>query len=128
MSKRISLDQEGRNKLNKAFAHLSRVSIWNALTWRCDSEVARKIRYVAIKQCGGTIVDGGVTLKWETNFVEVPHTMIQTLGDRFKLVLDLESGLGQLYVDGVEKRRVDDPDVPEWEALQAEVEEMALTM
>ena len=128
MTKRISLDQKGRNKLNKVFAHLSRVSIWNALTWKNDSDISRKIRYVAIKQCGGTIVGGGVTLEWETRFEEVPHTMIQTLGNRFKLVLDLNSGVSVLYVDGIEKRRDKDLGIPEWEALQAEVEEMAMTM
>lgn len=128
MTKRISLDQKGRNKLNKAFPHLSRVSIWNALTWKNDSDISRKIRYVAIKQCGGTIVDGGVTLEWETVHEEKPHRMIQTLGERFKLVYDLETGVSVLLVDGVEKRRDKGLGIPEWEALQAEVEQMALTM
>ncbi len=128
MSKRISLDQTGRNKLNKAFPHLSRVSIWNALTWKTDSEISRKVRYVAVKQCGGVIVDGGMSLEWETSHEEVEKTMTQTLGTRFKLVLYKETGVSVLLVDGVEKRRDQGLTIPEWEALQAEVEQMALTM
>lgn len=128
MAKRISLDQKGRNKLNKAFPHLSRVSIWAALTWQNDSEISKKIRYVAIKQCGGTVIDGGATLEWETSHEEVEKTMTQTLGDRFKIVLYKESGIVVLYVDGVEKRRDKNLSIPEYEALQAEVEDMALMM
>lgn len=126
MTKRISLDQKGRNKLNKAFPHLSRVSIWNALTWKNDSDISRKIRYVAIKQCGGTIVDGGVTLEWETVHNEAEHTMVQTLGERFKIVVHKETGPVVLFVDGVEKRRDENLSIPEYEALQAEVEKMAM--
>lgn len=128
MTKRISLDQRGRDKLNKIFPHLSRVSIWNALTWKTDSEISRKVRYVAVKQCGGVIVDGGVSLKWETRHEESPHRMIQTLGGRFKLVYDLETGVSVLLVDGIEKRRDKGLSIPEWEALQSEVEQMALTL
>ena len=112
MTKRISLDQKGRNKLNKAFPHLSRVSIWNALTWKNDSDISRKIRYVAIKQCGGTIVDGGVTLEWETVHNEAEHTMVQTLGERFKIVVHKETGPVVLFVDGVEKRRDENLSIP----------------
>ena len=121
MSKRISLDQRGRDKLNKIFPHLSRVSIWNALTWKTDSDISRKIRYVAVKQCGGVIVDGGVSLECE-------KTMTQTLGPRFKIVFHKKTDVTVLYVDGVEKRRDKGLTVPEYEALQAEVEQMVLAI
>lgn len=128
MTKRISLDQKGRDKLNKIFPHLSRVSIWNALTWKTDSSISRKIRYVAVKQCGGVIIDGGVALGWETEHNEAENTMVQTLGDHFKIVVHKETGPVVLFVDGEEKRRDENLSIPEYEALQAEVEQMAMAL
>ena len=128
MAKRITLDQRGRDKLNKIFPHLSRVSIWNARTWKTDSDRSRKIRYVAVKQCGGAIVDGGQSLEWETSHEELERTMTQTLGPRFKIVFHKQTDVTVLYVDGVEKRRDKGLTVPEYEALQAEVEQMAMTL
>lgn len=128
MAKRITLDQNGRKKLNKAFPHLSRISLWNALTWKNNSEVSRKVRYVAVKQCGGVIVDGGCSWEWETTHEEVEKTMTQTLGPRIKLVLYKETGVSVLLIDGVEKRRYKGLGIPEWEALQAEVEQIALDL
>ena len=126
MTKRITLDQKGRNMLSKAFPNLSRVSIWNALTWKNDSEISRKVRYVAVKQCGGVIVDGGMSLKWDTVHNECEKTMVQTLGPRYKIIHYRETGMTVLFIDGMEKRRDRNLTIPEYEALQSEVEQMAL--
>ena len=129
MEKRIFVDQKGHKQLQAAFPHLSRISIWNALTYKTDSSVARKIRYVALKQCGGVIRAGvGASWDWETEHVEADQTMVQTYGPHFKLVLYKETGVSVVYVDGVEKRRDKGLGIPEWEALQSEVEQMAMTL
>ncbi|MBQ4392073.1 MAG: hypothetical protein II826_03050 [Prevotella sp.] len=129
MEKRIFVDQKGHKQLQAAFPHLSRISIWNALTYKTDSSVARKIRFVAITQCGGVMRTGEcASWEWETEHNEVEKTMVQTFGPHFKLVLYKETGVSVVYIDGEEKRRDKGLGIPEWEALQVEVEQMARRM
>ena len=128
MAKRISLDQNGRNKLNKVFSYVSRVTIWSALNWRVDSDLARKIRYVAIKQCGGSIVDGDAEWNWNTQFNTAEKTFVQTFGPRITVTHDEKSYVTVMYVDGVEKRREKKRTIQEYEAFQEEVERMAMSL
>lgn len=129
MEKRIFVDQKGHKQLQAAFPHLSRISIWNALTYKTDSSVARKIRYTAIKHCGGVVRAGEcASWEWETEHIEADKTMVQTFGPHFKLVLYKETGVSVVYIDGIEKRRDKGLGIPEWEALQTEVEQMARRM
>ena len=128
MAKRISLDQNGRNKLNKLFHYVSRVSIWSALNWRNDSELARKIRYVAIKQCGGVIVDGDCEWGWNTEFNTKEKTFTQTFGPRIKVTHDEKTYVTVMYVNGVEVKREKKKTIREYEAFQEEVERMALIL
>ena len=129
MEKRIFVDQKGHKQLQAAFPHLSRISIWNALTYKTDSSVARKIRYVAMRQCGGVVRAGEcASWEWETEHIEADKTMVQTFGPHFKLVLYKETGVSVVYIDGIEKRRDKGLGIPEWEALQVEVEQMARRM
>lgn len=126
MEKRIFVDQKGHDELKKAFPHLSRISIWNALTYKTDSSIARKIRFTAIKHCGGVVRTGSAaSWNWETIHNEVEKTMVQTYGPHFQLVLYKQTGVVVLYVDDIEERRLKDLTIPEYEDLQAEVEVMA---
>lgn len=129
MEKRIFVDNEGFKKLKGAFPETSRISIWNALTYKTHSAIADKIRHVAMTQCGGVMRGGKVaTLVWETWHDESGKTMVQTYGKRIKVVYSKETGIVVVYVDGVEKRRDKGLSIPEYEALQNKIEQMALTL
>lgn len=106
MDKRIYLSESGMKKLREIFK-VSHVMVWKALTYKSDSELARKIRYTALSQLGGTASkDLQESVECETNHEEVAKTMTQTFGDRVKLVFDKESNMAHEFVDGKEVRKV----------------------
>lgn len=122
MSKQILTDKETKHFLMKAFG-CTQQFVWQALTFRRDSETARRIRVLALKR-GGKLVDGYVP-KCETTHEEVEKTMTQTFGPRVKLVVDKETGDVSVYVDGQLKDSYKNITVPDLMQLQGEVQLMA---
>ena len=116
MSKQILTDKETKHFLMKAFG-CTQQFVWQALTFRRDSETARRIRVLALKR-GGKLVDGYVP-KCETTHEEVEKTMTQTFGPRVKLVVDKETGDVSVYVDGQLKDSYKNITVPDLMQLHA---------
>ena len=118
MSKQILTDKETKHFLMKAFG-CTQQAVWRALTFKRDSDQARKIRTLALKR-GGKLVDGYVP-ECETVHNEVDRTMV-------KMVYDRKTGETRVYVDGECRESYAGLDVPEFMQLQGEVQLMAAAL
>lgn len=103
MSRQILTDKETKHFLMRTFK-CTQQAVWQALTFKRDSDQARKIRTLALKR-GGKLVDGYVP-ECETTHNEVDRTIEQTFGPRVKMVYDRETGETTVYVDGEKKRAI----------------------
>jgi len=128
MEKRIYLIESDMKKLREIFS-VSRVTVWKALTYKSDNALARKIRYVALKQLNGTASkDLQESVECETSHEEVTRTMTQTFGPRVRMVFDKEANIAMVYVDGKEEKKVECNDVTSYIVLQREVEMRAMAL
>lgn len=125
MKKQIVTDGETKEFLMKAFK-CSRMQVWKALHFESSSDMALRIRTLALKR-GGELV-GGFTPECETTFEEVEHTMTQRWGERVKLVYNRNNNEVKVYLDNDIKRIVKTITIPEFVSVQQEVEMMAQTL
>lgn len=125
MTKRIYVEEGAKARLREVFK-CSNVMVWKALTFESDSKLARKIRYVALKELGG--VPSWKPSEMETTHEEVARTMTQTFGDRVKLVASKTGPDVLVYMDGKEVRHEKCGDIPAFIALQNEVRCMAMSL
>lgn len=125
MTKRIYVEESAKAHLRRVFK-CSNVMVWKALTFESDSKLARKIRYVALKELGG--VASWKPSEMETSHEEAAKTMTQTFGDRVKLVASKESPSVSVYVDGKETKRETVESIPAFIALQKEAQCMAMSL
>lgn len=125
MTKRIYVEERAKAHLRRVFK-CSNVMVWKALTFESDSKLARKIRFVALKELGG--VASWKPVEMETSHEEAEKTMTQTFGDRVKLVASKESPSVSVYVDGKERKRETVKDIPAFIALQKEAQCMAMSL
>lgn len=128
MDKRIYLNESGMKKLREIFK-VSHVTVWSALTYKTQSALAEKIRYVALSQLGGTASkDVQKAVECETTHEEVAKTMTQTFGPRVKLVYFKEGSVARMYVDGKETKKAYCKDISAFIAFQMHVELTAMTL
>lgn len=125
MAKKIYVEDKAKAYLRRVFK-CSNVMVWKALSFESDSKLARKIRFVALKELGG--VPNWKPVDMETTHEEEERTMTQTFGDRVKLVVSKGDTSVLVYVDGKVKRRETCESVPEFIALQNEVQCMAMSL
>ena len=125
MAKKIYLEDKAKAYLRQVFK-CSNVMVWKALTFESDSKLARKIRFVALKELGG--VPNWKPEDMETTHEEDENTMTQTFGDRVKLVVSKRDASVLVYVDGKIKRRENCDSIPAFIALQNEVQCMAMSL
>lgn len=125
MSRQILTDKETKHFLMRTFK-CTQQAVWQALTFKRDSDQARRIRVLALKR-GGKLVDGSVP-ECETTHNEAERTMEQTFGPRVKMVYDKETGETKVYVDGECRASHAGLDVPEFMQLQGEVQLMAAAL
>lgn len=125
MAKKIYLEDKAKAYLRRVFK-CSNVMVWKALTFESDSKLARKIRFVALKELGG--VPNWKPEDMETTHEEDEKTMTQTFGYRVKLVVSKRDESVLVYVDGKIKRRENCDSIPAFIALQNEVRCMAMSL
>ena len=125
MAKKIYLEDKAKAYLRRVFK-CSNVMVWKALTFESDSKLARKIRFVALKELGG--VPNWKPEDIETTHEEADKTMTQTFGDRVKLVASKRDTSVLVYVDGKVTRRENCESIPAFIALQNEVQCMAMSL
>ena len=123
MDKQIVVNNEGRQFLMKAFG-CTRVMVWKALTFKADSDMARKIRHLALQR-GGELV--GVP-EVETTYEEVEGTMTQRFGSRVKLVYTRATNMYAVYVDDIVERTGEAGDIVSFMKVQQEVELLAASL
>lgn len=116
MNKRIYLDHSGRAKLREIFK-CSSVQVWKALAFKSDSEMARRIRNVALCQLGGT-PSWDVLQDVETSHDESDGTMVQLFGGGVKLVVSKRTGDVELYAGDKLLERHVNVDIPTFVGLQ----------
>ncbi len=125
MSRQILTDKETKHFLMRTFK-CTQQAVWQALTFKRDSDQAKRIRTLALKR-GGKLVDGYVP-ECDTVFNEADQTMVQTFGPRVKMVYDRETGETTVYVDGEKKESHPGLGIPEFMQLQGEVQLMAAAL
>lgn len=123
MGKKIYLEDNGKAYLRRLFK-CSNVMVWKALTFESESKLARKIRFVALRDLGG--IPSWKPSGMETTHEESEKTMTQTFGDRVKLVASKSDTSVLVYVDGKVERRETCESIPAFIALQNEVQNMAM--
>lgn len=125
MKKYIYVDKEGKERLREAFK-CTGVMVWKALSFNSDSQLARNIRFTALKEMGGVA-------NWEAPLMETYHdenldAMVQTFGPRVRLIADKMTGKVEVLVDGAVARRHDCVGVPALMTLQGEVLKLAMSL
>ncbi|MDN4753864.1 hypothetical protein QYZ87_04870 [Porphyromonadaceae bacterium W3.11] len=93
MERRILVTPEGRDFLMRSFA-VSEQMISYALNYKRHSDLAQKIRSLALQRGGKLVTEEMVTI-YESN-----GDMIQTWGNRARLVANMKSGDVMVYIDG----------------------------
>lgn len=124
MKKHIYLDKAGKGKLRQIF-NCTNVMVWKALTFESDSELARKIRYTAVKELGGKLMGEGVYKGWETTHETSEDTMTQTFSNRVKIIVYKDMNRTAVLIDGEVKKVEDGLTVSEFMNLQQEVLKIA---
>ena len=125
MEKQIFVSEKAKVHLRKVFK-CTNVMVWYALTFKRDSELARKIRYVALTQLGG--VPSWKPEELETTHEEMAQTMTLHFGKRVQLVYDRKDGSSHVIVDGKEERNEQGLSIPEFMALSGEVKQIAMSL
>lgn len=100
MKKQVTVTRENRDFLEKAF-NVSSVMIWKALTFESDSDLARRIRKLAIER-------GGIEMCF-CPVLETIHDsdgyMRQYLPNGVLLEFNKNDGTGSVFLRGKEVRR-----------------------
>lgn len=96
MEKEIFLSKEGTAKVMRAF-NTTRKTVWEALNFKSDSVLARKIRFVALKDYGG--VGSWKPAPMETEHDTVNGIMRQDFGNGVVLVVNLTTGEAILCIE-----------------------------
>lgn len=125
MGKKIFVNEKAKAHLRKVFK-CSSVMVWYALTFKRDSDLARKIRFTALHQLGG--VANWKPEEVETTHEETERTMTLHFGKRVQLVYDRKDGSSHVLVDGLERRCEPGLGITEFMALSDEVEQMGMSL
>lgn len=122
MKKHIYLDKAGKGKLRQIFG-CTEVMVWKALTFESDSDLARKIRFTAMKEFGGVLMGDGVYSGFET--IHDTTTMTQIFSSRVKIIAHKNIDKAAVLIDGEVKQTVSGLSIPEFMNLQKEVARIA---
>ena len=89
MKKRVLVDVDTMVFLRKSF-NVSRATVWRALTFETDTDLAKRMRKLALER-GGRLTDGRPAI-CDTTHNQAEKTMTQTFGNRARIVADLKTG------------------------------------
>lgn len=126
--KQIFLPVEIKKEMIKTF-RTTKETLWAALNFRTDSNFARMLRAAAYERGGVLYPDPkrspGSVPQCETVFNTSEKTMVQSFGNRVKLVANLSGGELSLFVDGEQKATFDNPKLDELSNIQAMAQNIA---
>lgn len=114
----IKLNRGGIGKLAAKFKVSTR-TVHDALKGKTQSGLARVLRRAAIEE-------GGTLYKSCESISEIStNSMIQTFGERVRIVVDLETGDANLYADGELRRSYNNLTMKELSDVQIEAQRIA---
>lgn len=126
--KQIFLPVEIKKEMIKTF-RTTKETLWAALNFRTDSNFARMLRAAAYERGGVLYPDPkrspGSVPQCETVFNTSEKTMVQSFGNRVKLVANLSGGELSLFVDGEQKAAFDNPKLDELSNIQVMAQNIA---
>ena len=126
MKRQIIIDSDARKRLQEVFG-VTRVTVWKALNYESDNELARKIRYTAKKEMGG--IEINVALPgFETVHDTAGRITTQTFGPRVKIILYWDTNRTAVLVDGEVRRIEDGLTLSKFMSVQGEVYKMAQSL
>ena len=125
MKKRVLVDVDTMVFLRKAF-NVSRATVWRALTFETDTDLAKRMRKLALER-GGRLTDGRPAI-CDTTHNQAEKTMTQTFGNRARIVADLKTGDVTVWIDGEQESIYHNLTIPEFMKLQKEVEARAKSL
>lgn len=120
--KEIVITSEIRKKLINKF-RVSRKTVYEALTYKLNSDKAKEIRKAA-QELGGTLIGDDSIITYHDS----DDTMVQKFGHRIELVLWKEYDKVQVYVDGIWKEEYIGMSIDEFMKLQGRLTEQAKTL
>lgn len=125
MKKQILATPENKAFLAKAF-RCTPMTVWRALNFERDNELARKIRHIALQR-GGRLTGESEQpeIDFETTHDTANSRMIQRFGRRVQIVVDRKNNVVTVYVDEEIREMYSNLTVPEFMKLQGEVYQMA---
>ena len=126
MKRQIIIESEARKRLQEVFG-VTRVTVWKALNFESDNELARKIRYTAKKEMGGIEINGALP-GFATVHDTVGRITTQTFGPRVKIILYWDTNRTAVLVDGEVRRIEDGLTLSEFMSVQGEVYKMAQSL
>ena len=126
MKRQIIIDSEARKRLQEAFG-VTRVTVWKALNYESENELARKIRYTAKKDMGGVEINGPLP-GFDTIHDTVKGITTQTFGPRVKIILYWDTNRTAVLVDGEVRRIEDGLTLSEFMSIQGEVYKLAQSL
>ncbi len=112
MGKKIFLDPSKKHELAASLG-CTEMSVRNALNFVRNTELARKIRFVALKQYGGV-----PSWRVDMDTVHTSREMIQSFGDDVRLILEKRSGRVRLEESGKVLSESSSPSIEEYVRLQ----------
>lgn len=126
MKRQIIIDSDARKRLQEAFG-VTRVTVWKALNYESENELARKIRYTAKKEMGGIEINGALP-GFEAVHDTAGRITTQTFGPRVKIILYWDTNRTAVLVDGEVRRIEDGLTLSEFMSVQGEVYKMAQSL
>ena len=125
MKKRILVDVDTVAFLRKAF-NVSRATVWRALTFETNTDLAKRIRKLALER-GGRLTDGRPAI-CDTTHNQTEKTMTQTFGNRARIVADLKTGDVTVWIDGEQESTYHNLTIHEFINLLKEFETRAMNL
>lgn len=122
IKEKILVTREVRRWLEETFG-VRREMVSAALNYRSNTELAQKIRTLALKKGGKHFPD-----KEMATIHNAHGQMIQTWGSRIRLVADKETGDVTVYVDGEEREHHEKMKVAQLMSLQARMGLLAASL
>lgn len=133
MKKYIEVSSDSRKVLMKIFG-CTRESLWAALSFKSDSETAKKIRTAALRGHGGRVLcvvditDGWVP-NCQTEFrhdKEGVSEVCSTFTGGVKVTLDCHANTATLTLDGKEVRKYWNVDTASWGRVLFDAEQLSI--
>lgn len=126
MKKQILTDNETKLFLMKSFK-CTRMTVWRALNFECDTDMARRIRVLAMQR-GGKLTEGYIP-DCETTHNSAQRVQEQTFGKRVKIIADRKTNEVTVWIDGKQHGETyRDLTVADFMQLQHETQQMAAAL